>query len=232
MINMKAIILAGGKGTRLGRVTKIIPKPLVPVGDKPILERLFDNLRQNGVVDITLCVNYLSDLIESYFGDGTKFGIKLDYSKEDKELSTIGPLKLIKNLPDDFLVINGDTLTDLNFAELFDYHKRIGAIATIATHKKVVNIDLGVLEVDLETRRILDFDEKPDIYFEVSTGIYVFNRKILDYVPDGEFFGFDDLMYELLEKNEKVCSYHHSGLWLDIGRKDDYEEANKMFEEE
>jgi len=224
---MKAIILAGGKGTRLRPYTMVIPKPLVPVGDKAILEILIGRLKKYGITDLTLCVNHLAELIMAYFGDGGKWGVKISYSMEEKPLSTVAPIKLLKNLPNDFFVMNGDLLTDLDFRKLYDYHLRNKALLTVATYKRKPKIDFGVFDIN-ETKNIaVGFKEKPEYVLNVSMGVYVFNKKVLDFVPEDKLFGFDDLMLTLLDRKQTIKVYPYDGYWLDIGRPDDYEKANK-----
>ena len=221
----RAILLAGGKGTRLKPYTALIPKPLVPVGEKAILEILIENLKKYGIMDITICLNHLAEIIMAYFGNGKKYGVKISYTIEDKPLSTIAPLKLIPRLPENFFVMNGDLLTDINFNDLFDYHISNKSIATVATYKRKVKIDFGVIEVCNKKNIATKFFEKPEYDFNVSMGVYVFNKKIMNYVPDNKSFGFDDLMLTLLKKNVKIKVYPYKGYWLDIGRPDDYEKA-------
>jgi len=224
---MKAVILAGGKGTRLKPYTMIIPKPLVPLGDKAILEILISRLKTSGITDLTLCVNHLAALIMAYFGDGANWGVKIEYSQEDKFLSTVAPVKLVKDLPDNFLVMNGDLLTDLDFRSLYDYHLRSHALLTVATYKRNLKIDFGVIDVDEHNNIPIGFEEKPEYKLSVSMGVYAFNKKVLDYVPDDKPFGFDDLMHTLLDKKQTIKLYSYDGYWLDIGRPSDYEKANK-----
>ena len=225
MDKIKAIILAGGKGRRLKPFTYILPKPLVPVGEKPILSILLQQLKKYGIKDIVLCVNHMAELIMSYFGKGEKSGINIEYSMEEKELGTVGPLKLIKDLPDDFLVMNGDLLTDMNFIDFFNYHIENKKLLTVSTYTRVVNIDFGVVKTSENV--INDFIEKPDYTFKVSMGVYAFNKRVLDFVPDDEFFGFDKLMLTLLKNNVSIASYDYDGYWLDIGRPEDFEIANE-----
>jgi NDP-mannose synthase len=227
---MKAVILAGGKGTRLRPYTTVIPKPLVPVGDKAVLEILLENLRICDIREVVLCVNHLAELIMAYFGDGRKYGLKIEYSMEDRPLSTVAPLKLLKNLPDDFLVMNGDLLTELNFGDFYRHHMDRNALLTVATYRRTVKIDFGVLEIDDCLNRATGFKEKPSYDFEVSMGVYGFNRRALELVPDNKSFGFDDLMRKMLEENELVNTYRYDGYWLDIGRPIDYEQANKDYD--
>jgi NDP-sugar pyrophosphorylase family protein len=224
-----AVILAGGKGTRLKPFTISIPKPLVPVGDKPILEHLIKKLADEGFTDIIITVNHLAELIKAFFGDGSKWGISIKYSIEDKPLSTMGPIRLIDSLPEDFLILNGDVLTNMNFNELFSFHTNKKSLFTIASHLRKEKIDYGVLEIDHEKLKI--FNEKPEIEFRVSMGIYAANRRILQYIPENKSFGFDDLMLKLLSINENVNVFTHDGYWLDIGRPDDYEKAINDFAE-
>ena len=222
---MKAVILAGGKGTRLRPYSMFIPKPLVPVGDRPILEILLKRLRQCGVHEVVVCVNHLAEVIMSYFGDGSRFDVQMEYSLEDTPLSTVAPLKLLKSLPENFLVVNGDLLTDLDFSVLFEYHLQKKGILTVAVQKRRVNIDFGVIEVDERREIAVGFQEKPDYDLNVSMGVYVFNKRLLDYIPDSKPFGFDNLMSLLLAQKQRVHIYQYEGFWLDIGRPDDYEKA-------
>ena len=222
---MKAVILAGGKGTRLRPSSMFIPKPLVPVGNRPILEILIKRLSQCGVHEVVVCVNHLAEVIMSYFGDGSKFNIQMEYSLEDAPLSTVAPIKLLERLPENFLVLNGDLLTDLDFSVLFEYHLEKKGLLTVAVHKRKINIDFGVVEVDEEMNVAVGFKEKPDYDLNASMGVYVFNRRLLDYIPDNKPFGFDNLMSLLLTQKQQVHIYQYEGYWLDIGRPDDYEKA-------
>jgi len=218
---MQAIILAGGKGRRLMPYTTVLPKPLMPIGDYPILEVILRQLKYYGFDRVTISTGYLHELIHAYLDSNRTLGLDITYVHEDTPLGTIGPLRLIEDLDDTFLVMNGDILTDISYPDLIASHKKNMAVATVATYQRVVNIDFGVLEKD-ENRKITAFTEKPTYHFDVSMGVYVFSKKILDYVPEGEPFGFDQLMYALTAKKEAVYSYPHNGYWLDIGRPDDY----------
>lgn len=224
---MKAVILAGGKGTRLKPYTVVMPKPLVPVGNRAILEILIGRLKKYGVTDLTLCVNHLAELIMAYFGDGKKWGVHIDYSLEGESLSTVAPIKLIKNLPENFLVMNGDLLTDLNFKNLYNYHLEHKELITVATYKRITKIDFGVIDIDKDNNIAIGFKEKPEYELNVSMGVYVFNKKVLDFVPENKPFGFDDLMFILLDKKQPIKVYSYDGYWLDIGRPEDYEMANE-----
>ena len=226
---MKAVILAGGKGTRLQPYTTVFPKPLVPVGDVPILEILLRQLKRSGVTDITLAVGHLAELIEAFFGDGSKLGLTIRYIREDTPLGTVGPLAQVPGLDDDFLMMNGDLLTTLPYAELMAVHKREGAAATIAVHKRDVKIDLGVLALD-DGSCVAEYIEKPTYHYRVSMGVYAFSPRVLSLIPANEYMDFPTLINVLLEKGEKVYGYQSDHYWLDIGRPDDYQQAVDEFE--
>ena len=226
---MQAIILAGGKGRRLLPYTTVLPKPLMPIGDYPIIEVILRQLKRCGFSKISISTGYLHELIHAYLDSNKTLGLKISYSHEETPLGTIGPLRLIEELEDTFLVMNGDILTDLDYKKLIEFHKEHGAIATVATYQRDANIDFGVLETDSE-KKIIAFREKPTYHFNVSMGVYVFSKKILDFVPADTPFGFDQLMYALIAKNEEVYSYSHTGYWLDIGRPDDYARSIEEFE--
>ncbi len=225
---MRAIILAGGKGTRLKPFTYVLPKPLVPVGEKPILAILVERLRQSGINEITFCVNHMAELIMAYFGDGGKLGVKINYSREERALGTIGPLRLIKDLPDNFLLMNGDLLTDLDFTKLYQYHMDNPALVTVGTYSRNVAIDFGVMSI--EDNVVKGFVEKPVYNYRVSMGVYVFRKDVLDYVPENRPFGFDHLMLTLIREKQKINAFPFDGYWLDIGRPEDFEQANKDIE--
>jgi NDP-sugar pyrophosphorylase family protein len=226
---MQAIILAGGKGRRLMPYTTVLPKPLMPIGDYPILEVILRQLKHCGFERVTISTGYLHELIHAYLDSNKTLGLDISYAHEDTPLGTIGPLRLIDQLDDTFLVMNGDILTDISYRDLIASHHKNHAIATVATYQRDVNIDFGVLEKD-ENRKITGFTEKPTFHFDVSMGVYVFSKKILEYVPKGEPFGFDQLMYALIAEKEAVFSYPHTGYWLDIGRPDDYARSIEEFE--
>jgi NDP-mannose synthase len=226
---MQAIILAGGKGRRLMPYTTVLPKPLMPIGDYSILEVILRQLKHYGFNRVTISTGYLHELIHAYLDSNKSLGLQLTYTHEDTPLGTIGPLRLVENLDDTFLVMNGDILTDINYRELIEYHKRKNAVATVATYQRDVNIDFGVLEKDAD-HRIVAFKEKPTFHFDVSMGVYVFSKNLLNYVPEGEPFGFDHLMYALTAEKAAVFSYPHTGYWLDIGRPDDYARSIEEFE--
>lgn len=223
-MSKRAVILAGGRGTRLKPYTVAIPKPLVPVGDKPILEIIIHQLKRHGFDHVTITVNHMADIIKAFFGDGSKWDIEIDYTMELKPLSTMGPLTLIPDLPEDFLVMNGDVLTDIDFNVLYDYHIESQNNFTIASYKRIDRIDYGVLSKNGQNK-LIKFDEKPSYEFLVSMGVYIVNKKVVSDIPENTFFGFDHLMNLLISKAELPSVYVFSGCWLDIGRPDDYEQA-------
>jgi len=225
---LKAVVLAGGKGTRLAPYTKILPKPLIPLGDKPILEILLDQMRRGGITDVVLTVGYLSELLSAYFGTGERFGVNVTYSFEKKPLGTSGPLSIIDGLDDTFLVANGDVLSDMKIDQMIASHKQSGAIATIAMYQRQVNIDLGVIELNGD-HEIVGYIEKPRYVYPVSMGLYVFEPEVLDYIPENEYLDFPDLVHLLLENGEQVRGYPFEGYWRDLGRPDDYESAMQDF---
>ncbi len=225
---MKAVVLAGGKGTRLRPYTAVLPKPLVPVGDTPILEIILSQLSRAGMTDVTITVGHLASLIETFFGDGSRFGLRIEYFREETPLNTVGSLPLIDELTEPFLVMNGDVLTDINLDKLVAFHREKRCIATIATAPREQKADFGVVRWDGDTR-IVEFLEKPMSRYHVSMGVYVFSHAVLEYIPSGKPFGFDELMRVMLEAGERVFSYPHDGYWLDLGRPDDYERAIEDF---
>jgi NDP-mannose synthase len=226
---VQAIILAGGKGTRLKPYTTVLPKPLMPVGDYPILEILIRQLAFFGVDRIVVAVGHLKELIQAFLGDGERWKVRISYSFEDQPLGTAGPLKRVPRVDEDFLVMNGDVLTNLNFRKFFETHQQQGNLCTIATYAKPVAIDLGVLSLN-DANEVIEYIEKPTLHYQVSTGVYAFNKKILDYIPGGEYFDFPELIMTLLRDGKTVKSYPFNGLWLDIGRTEDYTMANQAFE--
>jgi NDP-sugar pyrophosphorylase family protein len=225
---MRAIILAGGKGVRLAPVTEVIPKPLVPIGGRPIMEIVIGQLQRHGFRHITLAVGYMADLIQAYFGDGSKLGVKIDYSYESVPLGTAGPLSMIDGLNDTFLVLNADVLTDLDYRELVRHHQMRGGAATIGAYERQVKIDLGVIIKDGDGR-IKDYLEKPTSSHLVSMGVYVFEPRILEFIQGSGYLDFPDLVKRLLRIGQTVNYYRFDGYWLDIGRHEDYVKANEEF---
>lgn len=225
----RAIILAGGKGTRLRPYTIALPKPLVPVGDTPILEIVIRQLARHGFDHVTMAVNHQAEIIKAFFQDGSKWGVRIDYSLEDKPLSTMAPLKLVHDLPAHFLVLNGDILTDLDYAAFYRDHVARDGIFTISSHMREEVIDYGVLDSD-DAGRLVGFREKPRHAYQVSMGIYMVSRRVLDDIPDGVAFGFDHLMHHLIASSKFPDIRLHKGYWLDIGRPDDYARAVEEYE--
>ena len=228
---MRAVILAGGKGTRLKPYTITLPKPLVPVGDDmPILEIIIRQLRQVGFDHITIAVNHMANLIMAFFGDGSRWDLKIDYSVEESMLSTIGPLTLIEDLPDDFVVMNGDILCDLNYAEFYGYHLDQKNDVTVGVYQRSSKIDFGILKYDGD-HVITSFVEKPVYNFTVSMGVYCVNRRVIELLPKGEPYGFDNLMLDGLKNGSRIGVMPFAGYWLDLGRPEDFDTANENYDE-
>jgi NDP-mannose synthase len=227
---MRAVILAGGRGTRLRPFTTLIPKPLVPLGGRySILEIVLMQLANAGFTHVTLAVNHLSNLIKAYFGDGSQWHLHLDYSFESKPLSTIGPLTLIDDLPDNFLVMNGDILCDLDFMAFFRDHESNGNDVSVSAFRREVQIDFGVLEFNSDFS-LKSFVEKPVYAFDVSMGVYCLNRRVVERLAKGEAYGFDNLMLDGLRDGTRIRIRPFTGYWLDIGRPDDYAHADEHFD--
>ncbi|MEK6759611.1 MAG: sugar phosphate nucleotidyltransferase [Deltaproteobacteria bacterium] len=226
---MQAIILAGGKGTRLKPYTISFPKPLVPIGDYPILEIIIRQLVSFGFDRVTISTGHLAELIEAYFGDGSRWGVKIEYVREYIPLNTAGALKLVKGCEDNFLVMNGDVLTTLDYGKLLELHTKKGVQATIAAKTRESKIDFGVLKLD-EEDFLSEYIEKPVYTFSVSMGVYVLSREVQNLIKDGESIGMPDLLLRLKDSGEKVYCHRSDCYWLDIGRIDDYEKAQEEFE--
>jgi len=230
--DVRVAILAGGRGTRLAPYTSVLPKPLMPVGERAILEIVLDQLSEAGFRSVTLCVGYLSHLIRAVLDDGRDYGVTIEYVHETNPVGTAGPLRLIDGIADTFVAMNGDVLTTLDYRELVAAHKRSGSLLTIATRVRKVTLDYGVLELggrNAQVRRVTGFKEKPEVSMPMSMGVYVLEPRALDFIPAGEYFDFPDLVQALLEAEEPVGSYGYDGYWLDIGRHEDYEEANRSW---
>jgi NDP-mannose synthase len=226
---MRAVILAGGKGTRLMPYTTVLPKPLMPIGDMPILEVVLRQLKTAGIERVTMAVGHLAELLQAFFGNGKRFGLPIDYSFEEKPLGTVGPLTLIPDLEGTILMMNGDVLTTLDYRDLIERHRASGALVTIASYVRQVKIDFGVIEAD-ESNMLTGYVEKPSLDYRVSMGIYVFEPEVLQYLRPGEYHDFPDLVKKLIKDGKKVASYPFSGYWLDMGRPDDYARAIEEFE--
>jgi len=226
---MKAVIQAGGKGTRLRPYTLVLPKPMMPVGDQPVIEMLLKWLRRGGVTDSYITTGYLGHLLKSLCGDGSQWGMNITYSEEPEPLGTVGALTLIQEkLDSTFYMLNGDLITDLDLRAFRDFHRAHGGLVSVAVATKDVNIDLGV--IDSQAGRITGFREKPTMRFQVSMGVYCMEPGVLEFIPSGVPFGFDDLMYTMLEQEKPVHVFEHDGIWMDIGRPEDFIQAQKLFE--
>jgi NDP-sugar pyrophosphorylase family protein len=227
---MKAIILAGGKGTRLAPYTTVFPKPLMPIDGMPILEIIVRQLAHFRIREMVFTVSQQSEpLLSAYFRNGNQYGVDIRYSKEGRALGTAGPLAIIPNLPETFLVMNGDVLTTLNYQKLIKYHRQRRGLVTIAMTQKKVPLELGVMESN-RAHRLTRYVEKPTLSYSVSMGIYVFERKILRWIPSGKYLDFPELIQKLINQRIKVVCYPSNDFWLDIGRHEDYEEAQKEFQ--
>jgi len=226
---MRAIILAGGKGTRLLPYTTIFPKPLMPLGEKPILGIIVRQLCYFGFTDITLAIGYLAELLMAYFGDGKQYGVHITYSREEQPLGTAGPLSLIQPPETPFLVMNGDVLTTLDYKAMREHHIASGAMATVGTYFRKVKVNLGTVQVD-ENGRVVDYIEKPQYEYLASIGIYIFSPTVMEYIPANQYLDLPDLIRMLVLDGHEVRIYKDVDYWLDIGRLDDYEIAQADFE--
>ena len=228
----RAVILAGGLGTRLRPYTTVLPKPLMPIGDRPILDIVIRQLASAGFERVTIATGYLAELIEAFFGDGSRHGIPIDYFREDEPLGTVGALSLIEGLDEDFLVMNGDILTDLDYRRLLERHITGGQAATIASRLREVQVSLGVMVFDSteDPTEVTDYVEKPSYSYEVSMGVYCFSPRVREFIPRGQRVDFPDLILRLIAAGEKVSAWRSQDQWFDIGRHDDYEAAQDAFE--
>jgi NDP-sugar pyrophosphorylase family protein len=224
-------VLAGGLGTRLQPYTTVLPKPLMPVGDRPVLDIVVRQLRSHGFGRVTIATGHLAELIEAFFVDGSRHGIPIDYFREDRPLGTVGSLALIEGLDDDFLVMNGDVLTDMDYTALLAGHRESGATATVAVTGRTIEIDLGVLEFSDNGRpdRITALVEKPHLEYHASMGVYCFSPSVLAFIEPGQPLDFPDLVQRLIDAGEFVRGAHSDCYWMDIGRHDDYEQALEEF---
>jgi NDP-mannose synthase len=227
---LRAVILAGGKGTRLAPYTASFPKPLVPLGDVPILEILIRRLLQYSITDFTLTLGHLAELIIAYMQHRRCLSDQctLTYVEESEPTGTAGSLARVPSLDRTFLAMNGDLLTNLDFNALVDFHRAQNALLTIAVHKREVKIDLGVIELD-SGHNVTRYLEKPRNTHNVSMGIYVYEPRVLQYIQPGKYLDFPDLVLRLLQARERVCAFTSDCIWLDIGRPDDYARAQELF---
>lgn len=228
----RAVVLAGGLGRRLQPYTTVLPKPLMPIGDRPVLDVVIRQLRRHGFTHITIATGYLAELIEAYFSDGTEFGVHIDYFREPTPLGTVGALPLIEGLDEDFLVMNGDVLTDIDYGALLSRHRASEATITVAVKRREVQISLGVLRFENaeDSERITGYEEKPSIFYDASMGIYCVSPAAVEYIEPGVRLDFPELVQRLLDHDENVRGWQSGDYWLDIGRHDDYEQAIEEFE--
>ncbi len=225
---MKAIILAGGLGTRLKPFTEVIPKPLLPVGEKAVLEIQIEHLEEHGFSEIYLATNYKSRYIQNFFGDGSQYGVSLKISKEDEPLGTAGPLSLLKaELDKPFLVMNGDILTRLNFAKMYEFALKKEARLTIGVKKIYTPFRFGNIESDGDF--VINIEEKPDIETNVLAGVYIMTPDIFEYIPENKPYGMDQLIKRMLERGDPIAKYQINEYWLDIGVIDDYKDAQNIY---
>jgi len=223
-----AVIMAGGKGTRLHPYTFVLPKPLMPVGGQPVIEILLMWLRRSGIEKCYITTGYLGHLISVICGDGSQWGMKIAYSLEPEPLGTIGALRLLKSSLDrTFVVLNGDLITNLDLGKFIRFHQGHGGNITVAITRKNIKMDFGV--INHLNDRVTEFQEKPTISHDVSMGVYCLEPAVLDMIPDNVPFGFDSLMNEALILDMPVHIYNHDGLWMDIGREEDFLKAQKLF---
>jgi NDP-sugar pyrophosphorylase family protein len=222
----KAVILAGGRGSRLAPYTTVLPKPLLPVGDRAILEIVLSQLRAAGIEDVVIAVGHLAHLVRAVLGNGSSHGLSITYHVEDEPLGTAAALARIGGLDDTFLMMNGDVLTDLDYRRLLVAHREAGNAMTIATHERDVATDYGVLHTNLRDA-VVAYEEKPRLHYRVSMGVYALEPEAIAHVPENEPFDVPDLVQALLAAGDPVGSCPHDGYWLDIGRHDDYERAQR-----
>jgi NDP-sugar pyrophosphorylase family protein len=222
------VILAGGKGTRLKPYTTSLPKPLMPVGEYPILDILLRQLGNQGFKRITLAVGHLAGLIQAYFKQGQDWGVELDYAYETTPLGTAGPIARLPREERALLVLNGDLLTTLDFAQLVRFHYENRAVATIGTKRRTETVQFGVIE-KAANGQITEYKEKPNLDYLVSMGIYVFSPAVREYIPRSQKFDFPELVQRLLDNKQRVLAFESDAYWMDIGRPDDYQRANEDF---
>jgi NDP-mannose synthase len=231
--DVNVVILAGGKGKRLAPYTSVLPKPLMPIGERAILEVVVEQLADSGFRNVTLCVGYLSHLIQAVFANGPSRRVSMKYVRENDPLGTAGPLRLVDGLEGTFLAMNGDVLTTLPYDDLVRAHRASGNVLTIAAHRRTTKADYGVLHLDgaeQHLSRVTGYEEKPEFSWTVSMGIYVMEPEALEYIPHGRYFDFPDLVQGLLRADRPIGAYVYDGFWLDIGRQEDYQQAVTLWE--
>jgi len=225
---LKAVLLAGGKGRRLYPYSTVLPKPLMPIGEMPILEIIVRQLKHHGITELFISVGHMANLIQSFFGNGERWGVSIEYSIENEPLGTAGPIKLIDGLDEDFILMNGDLLTTLNYNNLVEFHKNKNSIFTVSTFERDSKIDFGVIKTN--DNKIVDYIEKPVYHFDVSMGIYCISPEVLNYIEKNVHLDINDLILNLVKEGKNVNSYKEDCEWLDIGRVDDYEIAADTFD--
>ncbi len=225
---MKAVVLAGGKGTRLAPYTNVLPKPLMPIGNMPILEVLLRQMKAAGIEEVIITVGHLAELLEAFFKDGRRFGLNIRYSFEDTPLGTAGPLAMVDGLDGPFIVCNGDVLTTLDMKEMRKFHLQQHGAATIAMHHRRVQINYGLIHCDGKSE-VTGYSEKPSIDYMVSMGIYIFEPQVLNYIQPNTYLDFPDLVLKLISAGENVYGYQFDGYWQDLGNPDDYQQAQIDF---
>ncbi len=227
---MKAVILAGGLGTRLKPFTEVIPKPLLPIGEKAVLEIQIEHLKQHGFDEIYLATNYKSNYIENFFGDGSRYGVKLIVSREEMRLGTAGPLTLLKQeLTEPFVVMNGDVLSNINFTDFYNFAKEQSTLLTISIKKLIMPYLFG--NIFFKDNYVTGIEEKPDLITYALAGIYIMKPEIFQFIPENTYYGMDNLIKQMLADNSPISKYELNEYWLDIGRIDDFESAQKEFKE-
>ncbi len=227
-MSKSAVILSGGLGTRLKPFTEVIPKPLLPIGDKAVLEIQIERFQKQGFDRIYLATNYKSNYIENFFGDGSRYGVKLEFSREDKPLGTAGPVKLLRDrLLEPFIVMNGDILSLADFDELYDFSLAQESLLTVSIKKIITPYAFG--NIFFEGDLVTGVEEKPDIVTYALAGIYVMKPGIMELIPDGEYFGMDLLIKKMLALNLPIAKYELKKYWLDIGQLQDYETAQSVY---
>jgi NDP-mannose synthase len=227
---VKAVILAGGLGTRLKPFTEVIPKPLLPIGEKAVLEIQIEHLKKHGFDDIYLATNYKSDYIEKFFGDGSRYGVKLTISREETPLGTAGPVTLLKSeLTEPFIVMNGDILSNIDFTDFYNFAIKKESLLSVAIKKIVMPYAFG--NIFFTDDVVIGIEEKPDMITFALAGIYIMKPDIMQLIPDNQYYGMDTLMKKMIIEKKQICKFELNNYWLDIGRLDDYEAAQKDFRE-
>ncbi|MFX4267582.1 nucleotidyltransferase family protein [Aliarcobacter butzleri] len=226
----KVILMVGGLGTRLRPLTENTPKPMLKVGNKPILQTIVEKFAEYGYTNIIMCVNYKSHMIQDYFGDGKEFGVNIEYVLENQRMGTAGALSLLKDKPNEpFFVMNGDLLTNINFEHLHNYHIATNSIGTMCVREYDFQVPYGV--VNIKDSKIISIEEKPTHKFFVSAGIYMLSPEVLEYIPENQFYDMPTLFEKIISKGKNAISFPLREYWLDIGRIEEYKKANEEYDE-